>query len=221
MPTILIETDFSKLQKRAKNLSGKKFQMITVLSFAGITTNRSACWNCICDCGKEFQATGSNLKKQVSCGCEARKNKIISATTHGMTNTSEFNIWLGIRKRCRSKNDKYYSRYGGRGIDVCDSWFNSFEAFYADMGPRPQGLSIDRVDNSKGYNPSNCRWASIRQQQRNKRSNNMVTHNGERLCLTEWSERTGIRKDTLRLRIFKYGWSINSALTISTGGRRL
>ena len=214
---VYVETDLDKVP-RVKDLTLGQFNKLFVLGFAGVTKKRAAIWTCICDCGKTVNVPASNLGKQTSCGCEARKNVIKAATTHGMTRTSEFNIWSGMRKRTRSKNDKYYPRYGAVGIGMSDEWFDSFEQFYEDMGPRPKGCSVDRIDNSKGYSKENCRWASSNQQNRNKTSNHLLTFRGVSKCITEWSEQLGIRKDTLRRRICVYGWSVEKALTTETGG---
>lgn len=103
--------------------------------------------------------------------------------------------------RCYNKMDKNYKNYGGRGIVVCDRWRTSFQAFLSDMGERPAGHSLDRKDNSVGYEPKNCRWATRTQQNRNKRTNCVIEFNGEKLCVSEWAERFCIRDDTLRVRL--------------------
>lgn len=207
-----ITTNLS-LCRRVKNLTGFKGPHFSITSFAGLTEDRAAYWNCECKCGKLFVILAGNRRKQESCGCVAHQNVIKAATTHGMTNSSEYNIWKGICKRCRLKSDPAYYKYGGRGIDVCDRWFDSFQNFYADMGPRPKGMSIDRIDNDKGYSLDNCRWATYTAQSRNKRSNHLIEYNGKKMCITEWSEKTGIRKDTLRRRLVNYKWPVEKALT--------
>jgi len=95
---------------------------------------------------------------------------------------------------------------------MCQEWIDSFEAFYADMGPRPVGKTIDRIDNNFGYSKENCRWVDWKTQQRNRRSNHLITFQGETKCLIEWAEQFGIRKDTLRRRIVIYKWTIDEAL---------
>lgn len=132
-----------------------------------------------------------------------------------MCKTDEYNAWQHIRSRCYNKNSPAYPEYGGRGITVCDRWLESFENFYADMGPKPSRKhSIDRYpDNDGPYSPSNCRWATRAEQNRNTRQNVILEFNGKRMCLTEWADLLGICKTTLFARIQRDGWSVERALT--------
>ncbi len=117
-----------------------------------------------------------------------------------------------MRGRCRDPRNKCFANYGGRGITVCERW-SDFAAFLADMGPRPSlEHSIDRIDNSAGYSPENCRWATKSDQMRNTRRNNNLTFRGETLCVSAWAERVGIARRTLLSRI-KLGWSVERVLT--------
>ncbi|HEY9737554.1 MAG TPA: hypothetical protein V6D06_14770 [Trichocoleus sp.] len=116
-----------------------------------------------------------------------------------------------MKSRCHNPNNAAYDRYGGRGIVVCDRWRESFENFYADMGPRPsEQHSIDRINNDGNYEPGNCRWATDKQQSRNTRRNRLLTYNGETLFLDEWAERLSISKHTLQTRLWR-GWSVEEA----------
>ena len=124
--------------------------------------------------------------------------------------------WAAMKARCISPVATDYSQYGGRGITVCERWMQ-FPAFLEDMGLRPDGTSIDRIDNSKGYYKENCRWAIRKQQQRNMRSNRMVTFRGETLCIAEWAERLGMSHATLYCRIVKHGWDLERAMTTPVG----
>jgi len=130
---------------------------------------------------------------------------------HGMSNTRVFKIWMGIIDRCR--NDRS-GNYGKRGIKVCESWLESFDNFYADMGEPPTVKhSIDRKDVNGDYEPSNCRWATRTTQARNTRHNTVITFQGESRLLVEWSEITGIKPATICVRLYKLGWSIEKTLT--------
>lgn len=116
--------------------------------------------------------------------------------------------------RCTNPNACEFKNYGGRGIVVCDSWRHSFPNFLSDMGHRPSRKhSIDRIDNSLGYCPENCRWATIVTQARNRRNNRILTHDGKSMCIAEWAEATGIRQANIVNRINNLGWSVERALT--------
>ncbi len=126
----------------------------------------------------------------------------------------EYKVWDGMRQRCNNPNSPDYPRYGGRGITICERWSASFSNFVADMGPRlSRAFQIERRDNDLGYSPENCRWATRKEQQRNRRNTRFIEFNGERLSVPEWSERTGIERHTLYLRI-RRGWTPQQTLTI-------
>lgn len=109
-----------------------------------------------------------------------------------------------MQQRCRNKSNKGYYGYGARGIKVCDEW-KSFWQFLADMGPRPKGCSLERIDNNGNYEPSNCRWATSREQQLNTRKNVWLTFNGETLCQTDWARKLGVKEQVISYRVKKYG----------------
>lgn len=135
-----------------------------------------------------------------------------NAFQHGQSYTKTYVSWRQMWMRCSNPNVKQYQWYGARGIKVCDRW-KDFKNFYADMGNRPEGLTLDRIDNDGDYEPSNCRWATQQEQQRNRRDNVWLTLNGQTLTLTEWGRQLGISKVTLCARLTRYGWSVERALT--------
>jgi len=174
---------------------------------------------CRCACGTEKRVRLGHLKSGavVSCGCVGRRNSAAAKTTHGQSGTRTHNIWLGMTDRCR--NDRT-GRYGRRGIEVCDRW-SEFSAFLEDMGPAPSpNHSIDRIDVNGHYEPGNCRWATPTEQARNTTRNTLLSHEGERLTIAEWSERTGIKPATICVRLYKLGWSVEKTLTEPVQSRR-
>jgi hypothetical protein len=183
------------------DLTGQRFGRLTVISYAGTTKKGRATWQCKCDCGNNTTVMASHLKTghTISCGCFRREKY----TTHGMTHTSTHGTWAQIKNRCLNPNDKYYKDYGGRGITICSRWLR-FENFLADMGEKPDGLTIERVNNNKGYSLENCKWATRKEQSRNKRDNRMVSYFGETKCLAEWAEELNINSRTLIGRLNKY-----------------
>jgi hypothetical protein len=170
----------------------------------------NARWKCVCECGRETVQYGQDLKKGkvVSCGCWNEEKKF----KHGMASTNVYGVWQQIHQRCGNPRAPSFENYGGRGIKVCERW-KSFENFVADMGIRPDGYSIDRINNDGDYEPSNCRWATTAQQLNNKRNSRVLELNGERKTIAEWSEKFGIDWHTIRSRVDRYGWTIERALT--------
>ena len=203
-------------RKRIQMPTGTRFGRLTVLEEAERRTRRQ--FRCKCDCGGVSVVALEHLRSghTTSCGCVRQGNN----RTHGLSHLPEHSVWCGMVKRCVNPNAKGYKLYGGRGLTVCERWKESFNAFYTDMGPRPSPKhSIDRVDNDGNYEPSNCRWATRSQQQRNMRNNQLLTHQGQTKCVSEWAEEVGIRQQTLRSRVCN-GWSIGRALTEPVRKRR-
>lgn len=129
---------------------------------------------------------------------------IIMAKTHGMTDTPTYNSWAAMRKRCLNKRHHAYARYGGKGITICERW-GKLENFLSNMGERPEGTTLDRINNDGNYEPGNCRWASWSEQQNNRGNMRMVTINGATKSLSEWSQRSGIPISTIFNRLGR-GW---------------
>lgn len=191
------------------DLVDKKFGRWTVLKTAGGTSKHPKVF-CRCDCGTEKVVYCGNLTRtlSVSCGCYARER----ATTHHLSTTPEYDAWINMKARCLKPSCKQYADYGGRGIKICKRWENSFENFYADMGPRPSKKhSLGRKNNDKGYSPSNCRWETWSEQVHNKRSTVMFTYKGKTQSLTLWCDELGIPRATARTRRVA-GWSVKECL---------
>lgn len=198
-----------------KDLTGKRFGRLVVVQELQERKREKVSWLCHCDCGKDASVTSRELLSgdTKSCGCYKIDQIREQFSTHKMTKTHPYWVWGSMKKRCHNPNDKGYPNYGGRGITVCKRW-HRFENFWADMGSTyKQGLSIERRDNNKGYNPSNCLWATRREQNLNTRQNRYLTYKGETLTMTEWAEKMGMKTMTLRSRIDIYHWPISKALT--------
>jgi len=133
-----------------------------------------------------------------------------------MRRTPVYQAWVNMRMRCSNRNRPDFSQYGGRGITVCDRWKNSFANFLNDMGERPEGMSLDRIDNELGYSPENCRWATKDQQMQNTRATRLIEFGGLRMGMTAWARRLGINKESLRIRLQR--WPIEKALTAPAKG---
>lgn len=214
----MAETHPNAIPYRVKDLTGQVFERWTVLGFRGTDKRRIAIWLCRCNCGTESIVSGANLKTGRSTGC--RHCGGIGVITHGMSESPEFTSWRAMIERCTNPNHKQYDDYGGRGIRVCKRWAESFQAFFDDMGPRPNGCSLDRhPDHDGSYAPDNCRWATAKQQARNTRRNRYLTFNSETKLLIEWAEHVGISEKTLRTRL-RDGWSVERALVTPVRGSR-
>lgn len=191
------------------------FGRLTVVERAPKTVEHECHWICKCECGGVVTLPSRKLNQKTgtrSCGCLAIETTRMTATTHGLTGTREYRTWAHMIARCRNPNDAAYHDYGGRGIKVCDAWVESFETFLGDMGKCPEGCTIDRRNNDLGYTKENCRWTDWITQQRNKRSNRFIAHNGITVTVAEWSERTGISTATLHYRL-EHGWTAEESLT--------
>jgi len=195
---------------------GNKFGRITVISFYK-SINQSKTWNCICECGTQIKKTTKQLNSgnSNSCGCLQREILIArnkNKSTHGLSEHPIYSIWSAMMNRCYNNKDKRYKDYGGRGIYVCKRW-HSVKLFYEDMIlTYKSGLSLDRKNNDGIYKKSNCRWVITDIQNRNKRTNVYISHNGEKKILTDWANHFGIHPSVFGSRI-RRGWSFEKAIT--------
>ena len=195
------------------NLIGEKFKRLTPVKETRLR-NRIA-WICVCDCGNTKTVTSDDLKqkKVLSCGCLKKELDKTRKLKHGNSKTKIYNCWIGMIDRCTNPENSRYPSYGGRGIRVCERWM-TLENFIEDMSPRPDGkVSIERIDNNKGYYPDNCKWATDSEQQSNKRNSCKYFFDGESLTVAEIARRVGINKGTLNSRL-KSGWGLIDATTI-------
>lgn len=205
------------------NLTGKKFNRLTVIQRYGKDKQGNALWLCLCSCGIEKLIPSNQLISggTISCGCFNKEK----STTHGHykdNQESQTHVsWHHMIDRCKNTKHHAYNRYGGRGINICARWQN-FENFLKDMGKPPtKNHSIDRIDNNGNYCKFNCRWATKKEQARNRSNNSLVLYKGKTQCIAAWAEEFDIDYARLHQRIFRWHWSIHKALTTPvTKGRK-
>lgn len=204
-------------------LTGQKLGRLTVVGKKKV--NGLFYWDCICDCGETTTVVAGALtrkhKPTRSCGCIHRETiKANFGEKHacfkhghstGYKRSKALSVWSGMMRRCYKPKEKAYKNYGARGITVCDRW-HKFENFLEDMGQPPEGLTIERIDNEKGYSPENCRWATPLDQVLNRRANLNFTINGKTKILSQWAEEHGINYFSLYSRVKKLGWEIERAI---------
>ncbi len=207
--------------ERIIDKTGKKYGLLTVIERAD-SKNGETRWICQCYCGRKTVVRGGNLTSGAikSCGCLRKERATEGHTTHGASKENGkrsklYSIWIGMRRRCYDENSINYNYYGLRGITVCDDWKDDFEKFkeWALSSGYDSTLTIDRIENDKGYSPENCRWIGAKEQARNRRSNNVITFNGETHTAVEWEEKLGFSRGTISRRIRSRGWSVERALT--------
>lgn len=201
------ETSTVPFGPRFKDETGNVYGKLTVLRFAGKDHRKQAKWLCRCECGETTVVQGCNLRTGHTRSCSPNCLR----TTHKMGKTPEYAAWWAMHDRCTNPKNSNFRYYGARGISVCEQWA-TFEAFYADMGPCPEGLTLDRIDNDGNYEPGNVRWATRTQQQNNRSNSKKYEHDGLALTVAQWAKKTGIEDATLRARL-NHGWSVVRAIT--------
>ena len=203
--------------KKYADLTGQRFGELVVLNYSH--SNDGTYWNCICDCGKQTIVRATSLKygSTKSCGCGSLKAAMKNIENHrnsghGMSRTRINECWRNINRRCYKKNNARYINYGARGITVCDEWKNDFMSFYnwAMTNGYSDDLTIDRINNDGNYEPSNCRWATKKQQNNNTTRNIYISYKNETKTLAEWAEFFGLTYSTLKHRIER-NWAIEKA----------
>ena len=203
------------------NLTGEQFGRWTVIEQAE-KINGMSVWKCRCECGTEKEVYQKHLLSgaSTSCGCFAKEllreraiKQCKERATHRMSNTRLYHIWMNMRKRCYDKNYDSYYLYGGRGIKVCEEWksSNAFIEWALNNG-YTDTLTLERIDVNGNYEPSNCKWATMKEQGNNRRNNHFLTYNGITKTISQWSEIVGIKRTTLYARINRDKWSVGRAL---------
>lgn len=186
------------MAKQPKIIPGSRFGDLTAAN-RGRQIGPRKFWECRCVCGVVKLVLSAHLLSghTKSCGCRTARAK----STHGMSRSPEYGVWQCMIQRCSSRNNTHYADYGGRGIGVCARWLNSFENFYADMWPRPSlKHTLERKDNDGNYGPSNCTWATRKEQANNRRITNRITIGDVTKTTSEWSKELGIKSSTLNYR---------------------
>lgn len=163
-------------------------------------------WVCVCECGAEKIATGHELASgdTTSCGCFQRESTGDRHRRHGMTRTPTYNSWQAAKQRCHDPKAAKYPSYGGRGIKMCNRWRESFDAFLEDMGERPKGMTLDRIDQCKGYEPDNVRWATAQEQSINRGTTQLRRWRGGWMTTRQISEVEGVSFNSLRKYVRSY-----------------
>lgn len=197
--------------RRAEINVGQAFGRLTAVRRVPNERTTHQRWLCRCSCGTEITTNASSLASghTQSCGCKRRE--FFHSRTHGCSRKGmrAYRAWVNMHSRCDSKY--HWSNYGSRGITYCERWRN-FRNFIADMGEPPSPRhSLDRIDNDGNYEPSNCRWAITKEQGRNKRTNRLLTHNGQTKCLAQWAEDCGLSVLTFTARLNR-GWPVSLAI---------
>lgn len=205
---------------KADDLTNRRFGRLLVIERAGSHVSAGGqtkpLWLCLCDCGKTVLVQSARLKRGTcqSCGCYHDDVRHTATKTHGGSGERLYTIWIAMKRRCEKSSCDAYRYYGERGIKVCAEW-HSYAAFreWAMNNGYDDSLSIDRIDNSLGYEPSNCRWAETKQQANNQRRNVHITFDGETKTRTQWADALGVSGNLLRDRMARYGWSADRAIS--------
>lgn len=185
---------------RIKDLTGQKFGKLTAVEFSYKDGGNNAMWKFKCDCGNDIVIRGSEVSRGAtnSCGCLKAINSKLSNTKHNLARSKVYKTWINMKARCFNENDINFNDYGARGIAVCTRWL-VFENFLEDMGQPKKGESLDRIDNNKGYSKDNCRWATNKEQIRNRSTSRIITIDGvDYESISVASEELGLTVSTIR-----------------------
>lgn len=206
---------------RIKHITGQRFGKLIVVSLAG-RKRHTTYWKCLCDCGRELLVSREHLfdGHTKSCGCFRRETTSARSVTHGETRgrakPPEYTLWLHIKARCTNPKEPSFPNYGGRGITICRRWKYSFERFLSDVGRRPEGKTLGRINNSKGYYCNNVRWETMTQQARNTRRNLILTVSGVTGCFAELCDYFQVPYQKAYSRYYS-GWKLDKVFDIGGG----
>ena len=211
----------SAIKDKFKDETGKTYGRLVVLNKLDLKTKAGALWNCLCSCGNETTVRGSSLRAGTtsSCGCLGKELSSDRKRKHGFYGNPSYRTWANMITRCTDISSKAYKYYGGIGITVCDRWMD-VSNFIADMGQRPKGMTLDRINNNLGYSPDNCAWVSMFDQNRNKKSNVNIEIDGVTKSVTDWANDYGLNPKTVFNRIYA-GWDVIEAITTKKTGKYL
>lgn len=205
-----------------EDLTGRKFGRWAVIRLHPERSGHNVMWLCRCECGVERAVAKCSLVygKSTSCGCYNSECSKKRFTTHSKSKTTLYRIYTSMLRRCYDEGCPQFCDYGGRGIEVCERWRTGFEAFYADMGDRPEDKSLDRIDNDGPYSPENCRWATRSEQANNRRDSKWVEYRGKTQTLRQWANELTLDYDLVKYRINR-GWTPDEAFTLPLHSRPL
>lgn len=202
------------------DIVGETFGKLHVIKRIPGMTNKRVYYECLCECGNSITVRGESIRcgHTSSCGCRQREVVHNLKLDHGLCGTAIYRCWASMIQRCYSPKNKHYGNYGGRGITVCAEWRDDFKIFceWAINAGWKIGLEIDRIENDKGYSPDNCHIVTKSVNQRNKRTNCIVTYRGESAPLVQHCEDLNLYYDVVWNRLFAYGWSVERALGTPT-----
>lgn len=227
-----MENLFSEIPRKVKSESGNRYGTLLVVGYAGITGAAGhATWLCLCDCGNNHKVTGTSLRSGGCVTCpdcrpkRLKKIKTIHGSSHGKRQKASgaYKSWSNAKKRCYDPTANNYHNYGGRGIKICDKWLEpegrGFLHFLKDMGERPEGYELDRIDVNGNYEPSNCRWVSRREQSCNTRYNRVFEVEGQKLCISEIADKYGVKYHWLYHLLITKKTSIEEVLILLKGDK--
>lgn len=209
---------------KQKDLSGIRFGRLLAVSRVGTTTYGKPIWLCKCDCGKSVEVVSANLRSgnSQSCGCLKSALTADRKFIHGRNGGDPtYGTWVAMKARCLRERSSAFHKYGAKGVAICERWM-FFVNFLEDMGERPDGMTIDRIDGSGNYEPGNCRWATPAQQRANQKTPSnavRVFAFGCQLILSDAAKQAGLPCRLVYRRIFELGWTADNALTEPTTGR--